>query len=96
MTPSGIEPATFRFVAQHLNHCAIAVTNNNNNNNNTQFYITQESNKPETARHGVLFPARVEFSVCFHIQIGFEVHSASYPGDTGHYFVSIKGSKAPV
>jgi hypothetical protein len=25
MTPSGIEPATLRFVAQHLNHCAIAV-----------------------------------------------------------------------
>jgi hypothetical protein len=24
MTPSGIEPATFRFVAQHLNHCATA------------------------------------------------------------------------
>ena len=24
MTPAGIEPATFRFVAQHLNHCAIA------------------------------------------------------------------------
>ena len=24
-TPSGIEPATFRFVAQHFNHCAIAV-----------------------------------------------------------------------
>ena len=22
MAPSGIEPATFRFVAQHLNHCA--------------------------------------------------------------------------
>ena len=25
-TPSGIEPATFRFVAQHLKHCATAVT----------------------------------------------------------------------
>ena len=25
MTPSGIEPATFRFVAQHLNHSATAV-----------------------------------------------------------------------
>jgi hypothetical protein len=25
MTPSGIEPATFRFVAQHLNDCATAV-----------------------------------------------------------------------
>jgi len=24
MAPSGIEPATFRFVAQHLNHCATA------------------------------------------------------------------------
>ena len=26
LTPTGIEPATFRFVAQHLNHCATAVT----------------------------------------------------------------------
>ena len=25
MTPSGIEPETFRFVAGHLNHCATAV-----------------------------------------------------------------------
>jgi len=25
MTTAGIEPATFRFVVQHLNHCATAV-----------------------------------------------------------------------
>jgi hypothetical protein len=25
VTPSGIEPATFRFVAQNLNHCTTAV-----------------------------------------------------------------------
>ena len=25
LTPAGIEPATFRFVAQHLNHCATGV-----------------------------------------------------------------------
>jgi len=25
LTPAGIEPATFRFVTQHLNHCAPAV-----------------------------------------------------------------------
>ena len=27
LTQAGIEPATFRFVAQHLNHCATAVPN---------------------------------------------------------------------
>ena len=26
LTPAGIEPATFRFVAQHLRHCATAVS----------------------------------------------------------------------
>ena len=28
LTPAGIEPATVRFVAQHLNHCATAVSSN--------------------------------------------------------------------
>jgi len=36
LTPAGIEPATFQFVAQHLSHCATAVpkTNHNNSDNN--------------------------------------------------------------
>ena len=29
LTPAEIEPATFRFVAQQLNHCATAVPNKN-------------------------------------------------------------------
>ena len=33
MTPAGIEPATFRFVAQHRNHCAIAFPSIVNNTN---------------------------------------------------------------
>ena len=32
VTPAGIEPATFRFVAQHLNHCATAVPSTYRNN----------------------------------------------------------------
>jgi len=31
LTPPGIEPATFRFVAQYLNHCATAVPRENQN-----------------------------------------------------------------
>jgi len=30
LTPAGIEPATFRFVAQHLNRCATAVSTDDN------------------------------------------------------------------
>ena len=45
LTPSGIESATFRFVAQHFNHCATAVPlltctaiNHRANSNNNNFY----------------------------------------------------------
>jgi hypothetical protein len=30
MTPSGIQPVTFRYVAEYLNHCATAVPSVNN------------------------------------------------------------------
>jgi hypothetical protein len=35
MTPSGIEPATFRFVAQYLNHCA-TISGHHINNQTTE------------------------------------------------------------
>jgi len=31
LTPAGIEPATFRFVVQHLNHCATATETSTRN-----------------------------------------------------------------
>ena len=51
---------------------------------------------PENAGQGVLLPTGAEFSVCFHVQAGFEAHLASYPSDNGHYFVWIKAAEAPV
>ena len=33
LTPAGIEPVTFRIVAQHLNHYATAVPNRNSTRN---------------------------------------------------------------
>jgi len=57
LKPAGIEQAAFRFVAQHLNHCATAVfeyviiasiislkwqtAQSDNNNNNNNIYLLQ-------------------------------------------------------
>ena len=40
LTLAGIEPATFRFVAQHLSHCATAVPAVNSTTNSTTEDIT--------------------------------------------------------
>jgi hypothetical protein len=39
MTPYGIVPVTFRFVAQHLNHCATAVMFNCCNKNHMKYLL---------------------------------------------------------
>ena len=44
MTPAGIEPATFRFVAQHLNHCATAVPHRSCTSS-YQYYLCQKDNR---------------------------------------------------
>ena len=42
LTPAGIEPATFRFVARHLNHCATAVLPEELNLQETLVGVTSE------------------------------------------------------
>jgi len=54
MTPSGIEPATFRFVTQHLNHCATAVP-----------IITRGLIFLQTKFH--LFLNRMKIPICFSV-----------------------------
>jgi len=44
MTPSGIEPATFRFVTQHLNHCAAAVPMFNYNQSYFHVFTSKVTN----------------------------------------------------
>jgi len=40
LTPAGIEPVTFRFVAQHLNHCATAVPPPQGRNTNIHPFVS--------------------------------------------------------
>ena len=42
MTPAGIEPVIFRFVAQHLNHCATAVPAPHNVEKHTNADVTMQ------------------------------------------------------
>jgi len=51
LTPAGIEPTTFRFVSQHLNHCATAVQSGPEVSRKLRFpdYVT-------TAQDGRFYP----------------------------------------
>ena len=50
MTPSGIKPATFRFVAQHLNHCATAVPPFRTTSEKSQYLIQYNEIEAATFR----------------------------------------------
>ena len=54
MTPAGIEPATFLFVAQHLNHCATAVLA-------SLLYVLEETDVIEFAQ--ILFVLFIWFKI---------------------------------
>ena len=61
MTPSGFEPATFRFVVQHLNHCATAVPHHPRRLSFPKFIANQQRNEarlssPSTGR---LLPQKI-------------------------------------
>jgi len=57
MTPSGIEPATFRLVAQHLNHCATAVPPP------LPPKVTLKLNRNSVSEHRTATPAKYQLSL---------------------------------
>jgi len=69
LTPAGIEPATFRFVAQHLNHCATAVPNTISKRRNFMFCCPCISiylcNKTQIDAMFILSLFRQSTSTCF-------------------------------
>ena len=69
MTPAGIEPATFRFVAQHLNYCATAVLGKDSESSNSKLITDSHLNSrvSEMAVHyfNVPRPAGTHFGMPF-------------------------------
>jgi len=49
MTPPGIEPATFQYVAQHLNHCATAVPRQRELAENYKIFNSEPVSRDQTA-----------------------------------------------
>ena len=76
MTPSGIEPATFRFVAQHLNHCATAVQGLRSTQPQT------EMGKKEFISLGVKCGRRVELTALPNVKVRTEPQHSFPPSES--------------
>ena len=61
LTPAGIEPATFRFVAQHLSHCATAVPSSSSSSKHYKVYSSY--NRRWRPREGV----EIQFHFLFNL-----------------------------
>ena len=64
MTQSGIEAATFRFVAQHLNHCATAVPTCVSNTKREHWAKMSQCCGPDK-RYGWIYSGNLPFIRCY-------------------------------
>jgi len=73
LTPAGIEPATYRFVAQHLNYCATAVPNWTGTGCNIVMKYTCQCLYPIICAYSVMF-----FGVRAHYNPALYDHTAFF------------------
>jgi len=86
MKPFGIEPATFRLVAQHLNHCTTAVPDldlQNNTLNMLAGLLSRYSDWLRVGRSGDQIPVWARFSAP--VQTGLGALPASCTMGTGSF-----------
>ena len=99
MTPSGIEPATFRFVAQHLNHCATAVPGFIELLNFLGYAVAQLVEALRYKPEGRVFDSRwcqwnFSLTQSFRPHYGPGVDSACNRNEYQEYFLGVKAADA--